>query len=104
MKARNTAILSFWDNSLATPVPSSGATGQADPHGLTRANHLSYSENYENCPSGPDLKSDLMANLRAKDRQKNSSISETIKEAPSILMNAIAIMHHKRSPGTIMEP
>jgi len=34
---------SFWDNSLATPVPSSGATGQADTHRRTRTNYLSYS-------------------------------------------------------------
>jgi hypothetical protein len=46
-------------------------------------------ENHEKCPSGTDLKSDLMANLRANDLQNNSSIKGTIKEAP-IILNAIS--------------
>jgi hypothetical protein len=45
-------------------------------------------ENHEKCPSGTDLKSDLMENLRANDLQNNSSIVGTIKEAPTSL-NAI---------------
>jgi hypothetical protein len=39
-------------------------------------------ENHENCPSGTDLKSDFIANLRANDLQNNSSIKGTTKVAP----------------------
>ena len=39
-------------------------------------------EIHENCPSGTDLKSDFMANLRANDLQNNSSIKGTTKMAP----------------------
>ncbi len=45
-------------------------------------------ENHEKCPSGTDLKSDLMANLRANDLQNNSSIRGMIRVAP-ISLNAI---------------
>jgi len=45
-------------------------------------------ENHENCPSGTDLKSDFITNLRANDRQNNSSIKGTTKEAP-INLNVI---------------
>ena len=45
-------------------------------------------ENHENCPSGKDLKSDFMANLRANDLQNNSSIKGTTKVAPINLQEA----------------
>jgi len=45
-------------------------------------------ENHENCPSGTDLKSDFIENLRANDLQNNSSAKGTTKEAP-ISLNAI---------------
>jgi hypothetical protein len=46
-------------------------------------------ENHEKFPSGTDLNSDLIANLRANDLQNNSSIKGTTKEAP-ISLNAIS--------------